>query len=61
MMDPDALRTLKIKTGVVKRTLKELESYKTELEQNRAKVKEIRSSQDKSMLKQWVGGSRSII
>lgn len=56
-MSADLVRTLKIKTGVVKRTLKDLEQYKTELTENHAKVEEIRKAEDQSMLKQWVCGS----
>lgn len=37
----------------MRRTLKELKSYERELEDNRAKVEEIRRGDDHSMLKQW--------
>ncbi|CAN8070702.1 unnamed protein product [Agarophyton chilense] len=47
-----SLRTLKIKTAVVQRITKELDSYYEELEGNRKKVEQIRCSNDHSKLKQ---------
>ncbi|PXF48076.1 Tubulin-folding cofactor A [Gracilariopsis chorda] len=46
------LRTLKIKTAVVERISKELDSYYAELEDNKKTVEEIRRSDDHSKLKQ---------
>lgn len=52
-MSGDPLRELKLKTGVVTRTSKELDSYRSELVENQKKVEEIRASEDQSRLKQW--------
>jgi hypothetical protein len=52
-MSAAALRALKLKANVVARTAKELSSYRAELAENRAKVEEIRGSDDQSRLKQW--------
>lgn len=57
-MSADTLRALKIKTGVVKRCLKDLETYNKELKDNQAKVKEVRDSDDHSKLKQWVSSDK---
>lgn len=47
-------RELRIKTGVVTRTLKDLDSYRREVADVRSKVDEVRASSDRSKLKQWV-------
>lgn len=52
MSSSDA-RSLKIKTGAVQRTVKDLESYRTEVQDTERRIEEIRSGSDHSMLKQW--------
>lgn len=52
-MSSSNLRTLKIKTGAVQRTTKDLESYRAEVRDTERRIDEIRSGTDHSMLKQW--------
>lgn len=48
------IRDLRIKTAVVTRTLKDLDSYEREVDDVRRQLDQVRAGSDHSKLKQWV-------